>query len=300
MKKILFNFLTIFTFDFIFKLLIKKDLIILLYHDVSNKPSRFHRTNNLNVTKSNFEKQLNFISKYYFFVDPKKITKNLDMPKALITFDDGHKSYFKFAVPILKKKNIPSIHFINFQPVENNYFFAGFSQYLIENNYIKKKKLLDLKVKDIKKYLRDQSILTKAKKYYGKFASKIDLKSQRKNKIVYFGNHLYNHYNASSLDLNELDFYYKKNKKKLSKYKNYIDYFSYPFGQKNLNYNKSTDFYLKNKLGTKKIFYADTLSFNRNKKNFYHRMSMHNDTNLNNFKKKIIYFKLKNFLNSFF
>ena len=39
------------TFNIFFKKIISNDFIVLLYHDVSDKPSAFHRTENLYVSK---------------------------------------------------------------------------------------------------------------------------------------------------------------------------------------------------------------------------------------------------------
>ena len=48
------------TFNIFFKKIISNDFIVLLYHDVSDKPSAFHRTENLYVSKKNSK------IKYYF------------------------------------------------------------------------------------------------------------------------------------------------------------------------------------------------------------------------------------------
>ena len=45
----------------------------------------------------------------------------------------------------------------------------------------------------------------------------------------------------------------------------------------------------------KKIFYADTLSFNHNNKEFIHRLAMDNEMTEINFKKEILFFKFRNF-----
>ena len=64
---------------------------------------------------------------------------------------------------------------------------------------------------------------------------------------------MYNHYNVIKLSKSEIKYYYK-NLKYLKKFKNSINFFSYPFGQKNENYNNSTDKYILNILKSKKIF----------------------------------------------
>ena len=83
---------------------------------------------------------------------------------------------------------------------------------------------------------------------------------------------MYNHYNAIKLSKSEINIIIK-NLKYLKKFKNSINFFSYPFGQKNENYNNSTDKYILNILKSKKIFYADTLSFNKDFAQSIHRMT---------------------------
>ena len=53
-KKVIKTTLTILTIDFFFKKFIRNDNLVLLYHDVSNNPSDFHKDNNLNVSIKNF------------------------------------------------------------------------------------------------------------------------------------------------------------------------------------------------------------------------------------------------------
>ena len=57
------------------------------------------------------------------------------------------------------------------------------------------------------------------------------------------------------------------NHKKLKNYKNYIKYFSYPYGQKKINYNERTDKVVLSNTN-EKIFYADYLNINKSNKKF--------------------------------
>jgi len=295
-KEVIKATLTILTIDFFFKKFIKHDNLVLLYHDVSNDPSDFHKDNNLNVSIENFKLQLKFLQKFYYSIGPKEIDKNKNKPSLLITFDDGQNSYFKNALPILLKKKIPSIHFLNFRPIEGGFFFSGFVQFLKKSGLIKtKKKLIDLRLKDIHKFVKKNEILKKSLKYHGKFSNSSTLKKYQNNKYVFYGNHFYDHLNAAILSKNEIKKNYALNKKNLKKLKNYLDFFSYPYGEKNSCYTEQTDDFIKNSLNVKKIFYADTLSFNYNNKEFIHRLAMDNEMTEINFKKEVLFFKFRNF-----
>ena len=295
-KKVIKTALTILTIDFFFKKFIRNDNLVLLYHDVSNDPSDFHKDNNLNVSIKNFKLQLKFLKKFYYPIGPKEIDKNKNKPSLLITFDDGQNSYFKNALPILLKKKIPSIHFLNFRPIKGGFFFSGFVQFLKKNGLIKtKKKLIDLRLNDINKFVKKKEILNKSLKYHGKFSNFATLEKYQNNKYVFYGNHFFDHLNAAILSKKEIKKNYVLNKNNLKKLKNYLDFFSYPYGEKNSCYTKQTDDFIKNSLNAKKIFYADTLSFNHNSKEFIHRLAMDNEMTEINFKKEILFFKFRNF-----
>lgn len=296
LKKVIKATLTILTIDFFFRKFIKNDNLVLLYHDVSNDPSDFHLDNNLNVSIENFKLQLKFLKKFYYPIEPKEIGKIKNKPSLLITFDDGQNSYFKNALPILLKKKIPSIHFLNFRPIKGGFFLSGFAQFLKKSGLIKtKKKLINFKLKDINKFVKKNEIFKKSLKYYGKFSNLATLKKYQNNKYVFYGNHFYDHLNAAILSKKEIKQNYDLNKKNLKKLKNYLDFFSYPYGEKNSCYTEQTDNFIKNSLNAKKIFYADTLSFNRGNKEFIHRLAMDNEMSEINFKKEILFFKFRNF-----
>ena len=95
-KKLFNSNLNFFKKDIFFKKLIKNDLLILLYHDVSDNPSEFHKDHNLNVSIKKFKDQIRFLSKYYNFISPLDLLNGkFERPAALITFDDGIKTNFK-------------------------------------------------------------------------------------------------------------------------------------------------------------------------------------------------------------
>ncbi|MGD9678471.1 MAG: polysaccharide deacetylase family protein [Vulcanibacillus sp.] len=66
-----------------------------------------------------FEEQINYlVSKGYNFISMSQfedyLYKNAEIPKnsVLITFDDGYRSYFEYAYPVLKEYNISSTNFV--------------------------------------------------------------------------------------------------------------------------------------------------------------------------------------------
>lgn len=93
----------------------KKQIPILMYHDISNEP---WQPNILPVAPQIFEAQLallakmkfHFLSLQDFFA--RGCRSNLHEKNVVITFDDGYKSHIQEALPILKRYNATATFFI--------------------------------------------------------------------------------------------------------------------------------------------------------------------------------------------
>jgi len=97
-----------------------KGIIVLMYHrfDENKYPST-------NIKINNFIEHLNLIKKNHFkFINPNNFENALldlkDEKKILLTVDDGFKSFYDNAWPILKKQKIPFILFVNTREVGTN------------------------------------------------------------------------------------------------------------------------------------------------------------------------------------
>ncbi len=94
-----------------------KGIIVLMYHRFNE--NKYPSTN---IKLADFVEQINLIKKNQFkFVNPNDFNNNLlnekNTKKILITVDDGFKSFYDHAWPILKKEEIPFIIFINTREV---------------------------------------------------------------------------------------------------------------------------------------------------------------------------------------
>src|SRR3990172_11431103 len=113
--------------------LLKRTLSVFVYHDVSNHPSEFSRLYNLNVFPTIFDFQIKFIKNKFTIISPDDLLSSPIPPKAaLITFDDGFRSYFKNAIPILESHEVPSINFLNMELFHGAVFWSGLITYLCE------------------------------------------------------------------------------------------------------------------------------------------------------------------------
>lgn len=269
----------------------KDNLTIFCYHDVSDSPSKFSYKHDLNVPSNIFDYQVDFINRNFNVISPDDLLAN-KIPKhaALITFDDGFKSYFEIAVPILEKYNSPSIIFLNMAPIKGEIFWAGLITYLSEtspdfNQHIATKIEVNLKEKPLFLYcsrkIVNSFLRTKNKTYkdevngyVGNFATENDLQSVSKNNLVYFGNHLYNHDVPLLLSDTELLESFKKNENELKQYPNYRSLFAFPFGQPDTCFSEQQiELLIEN--GAKKVFSAYPVINSDISALYLHRIPLH-------------------------
>ena len=228
--------------------LTKDGITVFCYHDVSSIPSDFSLKYGLNVPPDIFEFQMDFINQNFNIIGPDDLMNN-NIPKnaAVITFDDGFKSYFNTAVPIMRKFSIPSIIFLNMAPIKGEIFWAGLITYLCDNktdfleylkvsgnsNVSEKSHYLFCSKEVVNSYLiaKGKNFKVEVDKFVGNFADLNDLYSVSENDLVFFGNHLYNHYVPLLLSDQEFLDLYQLNRDELDCYPNYRNLFSFPFGQ---------------------------------------------------------------------
>ena len=248
----------------------QKKITIFLYHDINNEPSKFCKDFNLNVSSNVFIKQIKFIKKNFNIISPDQLLNQKKLPDnpALITFDDGFLGAFNNGIQYLIENKTPSIMFLNMGHIINNSPLVS-SKALFYQNFcnelnLKKNQMLHLTLNP-NNLLKIESKLSKnydneILDYQGKLADLNLVTDYAKSKYVFYGNHLFEHWNSNALNNYEFLDNIKKNKKKLKDLGNYIDYFAFPNG----NFIEDHIKKLK-KIGMKKIFYsAGKKNFNSN------------------------------------
>ena len=113
-------------------------LVVFVYHEVNDNPSLFLKSNGLAISVKDFQDQIKWIQVNFNLINPEILLSSEPLPRraALITFDDGYRGVFENGLPILKLANIPSIHFLNMEPILNRgYLLSAFAHYL--QNYSK-------------------------------------------------------------------------------------------------------------------------------------------------------------------
>lgn len=127
MKKIILAVAYILQLHRIFRWINRNKTIILMYHGFTDK-FQFHGIANYhrqNLHYSLFRKQVNYLKKHYRIVSLNEyldtIKKKQKPPKysVIITIDDGYKSNYIYAFPILKEIQAPATIFITTSFVDN-------------------------------------------------------------------------------------------------------------------------------------------------------------------------------------
>ena len=221
--------------------LLKDAVAVFLYHEVSDQPSEFNRRFELNLRPAVFAKQLDLIREAFHLIDPQQLLNgDYRTPAALITFDDGNASYFRTALPIMKERRVPSVAFLNMGPIRGDVCWSGLVTYLQHcepgfydarhprpsgNDYCR------FTQEEVGGYLRSsdaQGLLERVRAFRGPIATEADLAVANDEPLAYFGNHLYNHYNAAQLS-DRLPEAYWDNQRLLDRLSRGMRLWSYPF-----------------------------------------------------------------------
>lgn len=116
LKRIVFPILKSFQVDRLFQYLNREKVLILAYHGITRK--KYKTPPWILITEESFEKQIKYVSRRYkvipleqavnAFVSDGHLPKNT----AVITFDDGYRNNYKFALPVLQKYKVPATIFM--------------------------------------------------------------------------------------------------------------------------------------------------------------------------------------------
>jgi peptidoglycan/xylan/chitin deacetylase (PgdA/CDA1 family) len=249
---------------------IKQGLTVFMFHEVSDCPSKFSDEYGLSVSRELFHRQVSWIQSNFDVIHPMDVLNLTPLPErsAVISFDDGFLSCFENGLPILEKLGLPSIVFLNMQAIlEKKPILSAIACYLIRYvpefyEFSKSVGLLPpfhltLSPK-ILTFFNEQSfwpaIDTDAVlDYQGQFADLRTVMAWNNKDVVVYGNHLFDHWNASALSIDEFEEQYKKNEIALSQLTNSVNLFAFTNGQPGTCFTEREVDLLKH-LGAGKVF----------------------------------------------
>lgn len=224
----------------------KNGLTIFMFHEVTDTPSSFASRYGISISVKLFEKQIEWISSVYALIHPDQLQLSAEcLPEnaALITFDDGWAGTFKNALPVLEKKKIPSIIFLNMDAIENMTPLVPATISCLEKERSFVTFALDMKLSRpyylsitpeiLKRYEENngREFVSNALLEQGEIADLETVRMWDGNPLVSYGNHMFNHWNTAVLSDDEVASEYSKNESLLKRYKSYTPIFAIPHGQ---------------------------------------------------------------------
>ena len=254
----------------IFRRKLTEGLTIFVYHEISDRPSKFAELHGLAVSLESFRKQIQWVKSNFVVIHPLDLINGDKLPKeaALISFDDGFLGSFENGLVILEEMGVPSIHFLNMQAIlEQKPVLSATTCFLEENvpDFLRFTKDLNihrpfhltLTPSNLRAFEEKYGVIDNKAilEYQGDFADLNEVKKWENKKLVTLGNHLYDHWNVSALNQDELKYQYKKNEAALSQFKNNINFFAFTNGQPGSCFSVNDVKFLEY-LGAKKVFSA--------------------------------------------
>lgn len=224
----------------------KSGLTVFVFHEVTDQPSQFSKEYELAVSTQTFKRQMSWIQNNFKIIHPLDIFCDTPLPKrvAIISFDDGFLSTFQNGLPILEKMGVPAIAFLNMQAIlEQMPILSAIACYLNRNVPEFSDFMKSVGIPSPFHITLNPSMLNSFEKhsgpidmdavlaYQGRFADLHTLESWNDKSMVVYGNHLFDHWNASALSTEQFEDQYKKNEIALSKLKNSVNLFSFTNGR---------------------------------------------------------------------
>lgn len=221
-------------------------LTVFAFHDVSDCPSEFADQFGLAVSPTTFERQIKWIKANFELIHPAALLANEPLPSrsAVITFDDGYRGTFDNGLTILKRLGVPSIIFLNMQAVSRrtpvlsaiacflDRYEPNFAEFCKQSG-LQRPFHLTLNPSFFKTYQHRYGEInySAVEQFQGAFADLNTLQKWDKNPLVCYGNHLFEHWNAAALSVDELRAQYLDNENALSVFANTVNLFAFTNGQ---------------------------------------------------------------------
>jgi len=115
-----------------------KKVILPFYHTVSDVELPFIKHLYYVKTTKEFEEDLNYLLKWFVPISAETlINSNINKPSFLLTFDDGLSTFYNVVSPILLRRKVTAINFLNSSFIDNKELFYRFKVSLLKD-YISK------------------------------------------------------------------------------------------------------------------------------------------------------------------
>ena len=192
-------------------------LVGLVYHEVSDNPSKMALDTNTFTSMSTFNRHMSWIFRSYTVVDISQLERESKRGDLVLSFDDGYRSFKDNALPLIRKFKYPVICFINSSTINkeiNASALVSFESRLSGEPVLWKNSNPAHYSDKIK--LMNSLEIDALEAYQGEYLTWGDLKELSADPHIKFGNHLKNHWYSPRLTDFELRESIKLNEKENS------------------------------------------------------------------------------------
>jgi len=217
-----------------------RGLTVFIFHEITASPSAFQTTFNSYTSPEVFRRQLAWISRRFTVVDPLQLRQlggdgKLPPNAALITFDDAWAGVFRVGLPILREYQMPGLCFLNMGTVDGAPDLAALRKYEgATSRFVGSgtQRPLDAEtgrriLTEIREKFADDAAF---RAYQGPTATRDDLALAAGAGNVWFGSHLYHHWDLRLISVELYEQSFTQNANALSAYSNHLPAFATPHG----------------------------------------------------------------------
>lgn len=175
-------------------------LVGLVYHEVSDNPSKMALDTKTFTSISTFNKQMSWVCRLYAVIDISQTEIKHKRGDLVLSFDDGYRSFKNNALPLIRKFGYPVICFINSSTINkqiNASALVSFESRLSREPTLWKNSNPEHysdKIELLNSLERDA-----LEAYQGEYLTWEDLKELSTDPLIKFGNHLQNHWYSPRL-----------------------------------------------------------------------------------------------------
>ena len=113
---------------------IGKGLTAFVFHDVTDYPLNHSLHTKTYTSEDLFKRQVRWITNNFKVINDKDVSEKCLNSGAIITFDDGYRSAFLFAIGYLQTLNLHSFHFINPEVTKGYVNSSAFVHFIAETH----------------------------------------------------------------------------------------------------------------------------------------------------------------------
>lgn len=214
-------------------------LSIFIFHDVTDSPSPFQRLTRSSVSTAVFERQLDWIGERFEFIDPSWLPQfggagELPPNAALISFDDAWAGIVQTAAPILARRGLACLWFVNTGTLAGNPDLAVVRTYDAVHGRGGWPHDVPLSVDAGAQliaelrggYVEDHSF----ESFQGRTATSDDLEAADRLGAVWFASHLEHHWALSEIEDALFELSYKESMKVLQQLTHWLPGLALPYG----------------------------------------------------------------------